>query len=230
MFKSSPSSKPVALGIIIAFLVSGCTGGSAPETTGESVSEQQKAADKASLEWYADFHRLDSPPEVKVVRWVEIEDSQLVYQQCLTDAGFSSEFEDRLLSKEEERLINLAAYTCRAQYPVKVHPKSTEWGEKQIKRQYEWTVVFLIPCLAEQGFTAEDVPSEATFIDTWESDPYYPARYVELPAENMKPSEQNRRMLEIDYTCPQIIPDQVLYDGVSIEAWRSSRKPFHIEE
>lgn len=225
-----PIAKAITVSLTAVLLYSGCGIGSGTETTGESVSEQQKAADEYILKWYADFHRIDNPPEVKVVRWVEIEDSQLVYQQCLTDAGFSSEFEDRLLSKEEERLINLAAYTCRAQYPVKVHPKYKEWGKKEIKRQYDWTVDFLIPCLAEQGFTAEDVPSEATFIDTWESDPYYPARYVELPAESMKPSEYNRRMLEIDYTCPQIIPDQVLYDGVSIEAWKSSRKPFHIEE
>lgn len=37
-------------------------------------------------------------------------------------------------------------------------------------------------------------------------------------------------MIEIEYNCPPLIPDQVLYDGVSIEAWQSSRKPFHIEE
>lgn len=230
MFKLSSAAKFFIASLTAVLLCSGCSNGSGAETSGESVSEQQKAADKASLEWYADFHRLDSPPEVKVVRWVEVEDSQLVYQQCLTDAGFSSEFDDRLLSKEKERLINLAAYTCRAQYPVKVHPKSTEWGEKQITRQYEWTVDFLIPCLAKQGFTAEDVPSEATFIDTWESTPYYPNSYVELPEKGMKPSEAKRRMIEIEYNCPPLIPDQVLYDGVSIEAWQSSRKPFHIEE
>ena len=211
-------------------LCSGCSDSIESSTAEKTTSPQQETADKASLEWYADFYRIENPPEVKVVRWVDDEEYDVVHHQCLADAGFPFEFGDSEISDEEEALYNNAAYTCHAQYPVKVHPKDKEWGKKEIKRQYEWTVDFLIPCLAEQGFTAEDVPSEATFIDTWESDPYYPARYVELPAENMKPSEQNRRMLDIDYTCPQIIPNEILLDGQSIEEWKGSRKPFQLNE
>ena len=93
--------------------------------------------------------------------------------------------------------MNLALYTCVAQYPIEPLFTSTDELAVWIGALYEFYRDTAIPCLEAQGIAAPTLPSETTFATTiGTADEYLP-----LPAD-ISQSEYERAVAEceVDFT------------------------------
>lgn len=215
--------RSVCLGSLVAFLLAGC-GGTSPDqsdardrTSSAQVSKQYLRNISESL---SDSFGIDNPPEVKVVRATLPEELDDTLLACVAEEGFPLT-EDGVIKIPEgqQDAYNMAQYVCRMRYPV-IERYAQPLKTKQIKIQYDWTIQFVIPCLERQGFKTSNAPTEARFIDTWNSDPYYPMAQVSLSEKDAR--SYNQRMSDLEKICPQAAPSSVTWDGQSIKSWINS--------
>jgi hypothetical protein len=213
------SVKFLGTAVLAAVLLAGC-GGSESHHEDDSRPLVSKPYLKNMSRSLGEFYKIDHPPRVKVVRAVLPEEVDDVVQSCVAEQGFALTADGVVnIPQGQDDAYNLAGYTCRMRYPV-IERYAQPLKTKQIGIQYDWTVKFLIPCLERQGHAISDVPTKARFIDTWNSDPFYPLAQVELDQTNA--AEYNQAMSELEKSCPQMAPAAVTWDGLSVAAWMKS--------
>lgn len=174
-------------------------------------------------EAWADYFNVEEPPVVEVVRYVGSEEQQQIVHDCTIEAGFTESPYGGFETPEEQLgAFKRAQYICYMQYPLNqkyVKP----WGLEEKEKQYDWTVNFVIPCLQNLGYTIDDeVPSKAVFVDQYEYEPYFPFSQLEgqVSASN---EDFNTAWADLENSCPQMIPDQILWDGMTQEQWAALR-------
>lgn len=173
--------------------------------------------DESLSSMWAEFYGVSDPPEVEFVRFVASEEFDAVQRRCVIERGFAApdgvNFE---IPEGNEENFGLANYVCAMQYRV---PKRLlgEWGRGQVEAQYRWTVEFVIPCLEEQGFPILPPPTEAAFIDLWDTPKaYFPFAEVELDIEGL---EFNVVWEALEQTCPQQVPLTIAWGEQTIDGW-----------
>ncbi|MEI2777568.1 MAG: hypothetical protein V9G19_16650 [Tetrasphaera sp.] len=201
-----------------------CTGSATPSTTSAtSVADeaQEKAAVLADMKKsLSGLYQLDDPPEVTPVRWVLPEERQDLIDSCLAGEGFEKDSGGAINTAGRMEQYNLANYVCNMKYPP-VPRYSKTWERTQKSAQYAWTRDYIIPCLSAHGYSLQKpLPSEAAFVDSWDTAAYRPfaeldERYEELKLDN---SIWNR----LERECAQTAPSAVLWDGVSVAEWKET--------
>lgn len=172
---------------------------------------------------WADYFDIEEPPEVAVIRYVGSEEQLQYVRECTAEAGFiESPYGGFETPEEQLGAFKKAQYVCYMQYPLNqkyVKP----WGIEEKEKQYEWTTKFLIPCLQNLGYSIDDdVPSKAVFVEQYDTSPYFPFAQLEGQLQ-VKDEEFNAVWSELEGTCPQMIPDQILWDGMTQEQWVALR-------
>lgn len=201
---------------IALLALTGCAGDTKPE---ETAGADTAYLEQLSASW-AEYYGVADPPAVTTIRFIGTEEVDSVHRECLLEAGFERD-DVGLISVPEgqESVFALAEYTCRMQYPVP-EQYTQEWTDEQIGTQFAWTMQFVIPCLEDAGHPITDPPSESVFVESWESDPFYPFAQVRIEAAA---EQYNTEWAALEAQCPQIAPGEVLWEGVKIEEWAARR-------
>lgn len=198
---------PVCL-VGTALVLSGCAGGgheagstSEPEPLLDSQVHEEQLAGIAAM------YGLIDVPEVQVRRIIEPAEWQTVLAACMAEQGFEKDADGSWpgIPVEQKDTFNAALYVCHASYPVPT-VYSQPWSEPQKRAMYQYTVSTLIPCLEEEGFRITDVPTQETFVDTFDTRPWWP--YEQLDISSMSQNEID----ELNTRCPQTPPIELLQD------------------
>lgn len=165
---------------------------------------------------WAEHYGISDPPKVQPIRFIASEEVDTIHKECLINAGYKQNDMNSINVPEgQEKTFALAEYTCRMQYPIS-EKYTQKWGKNEILTQYAWTRDFVIPCLNNADYPVAGLSSESVFVETWESKPFYPFEQVvlDVPAE-----KYNAAWASLEEKCRQIVPDAVLWEGVSIAEW-----------
>lgn len=203
--------------VVAVMLLTGCVG--APALAGStpmpSVEYASLRADSGAQ--LAQVLGLKDPPDVPIVRYVDTDEIADVMDACLTEAGFLGHGDGGYdIPDGQGQVFNLAMYVCRMQYPESPN-YAWPWGKQQVEIQYDWTVEFVIPCLSDHGYTVTDeVPSRATFVDTWATSPYYPFAQISVTENGA-----GLKRAQLERACPQVAPGPVAWGDETIDQWKS---------
>lgn len=113
-------------------------------------------------------------PEVDTIRLISPEEYGEVMVSCLSEAGHTDVtltedgegFETATSSEAEQEALNLAIYTCHAQYPT--DPKySRPFTEEQWQLLYDYVSGELRDCLVDAGHTVSEPPSFDVYVETY---------------------------------------------------------------
>lgn len=219
--RSRRSKVPGVLTAALVLVLVGC-GKSGAQPPEDPFGSEEEYLSLVSDGW-AETLGVEDPPEVEVVRYVGSDEVDTVYRECMSGSGsgYSGDGVGFIVPEGQESQFALAQYTCRMQHPVK-QKYAQDWGKEQVQIQYQWTRDFLIPCLEEYGHPINSaLPSEAKFVETWDSDSYFPFEEVSLSVTG---EEYNLAWAELESQCPQVAPGEVLWDTMSIDTWQDLRR------
>lgn len=174
----------------------------------QQLNSTDAEAYEASIEQMASFYGVDAVEREDVVRWVLLEEQDSTRNACMTDLGYTvSDTGGIDAVAEQHDSVQRDFFRCFSMYPP--HPSYTrQWDRDQVEAQFEWTVEALIPCLEGHGYSITEVPSRATFVQNWFSDPFYPMSQVPLDA-----------IQPLEAVCLQQAPSAVLWEGVPAGDW-----------
>lgn len=199
-------------GAAIAVILSGCTPSSQNENSGKPSSSPavQEFNYDEYLKTLQTASQIKDPPPTKMVRMISANELNTVWSDCMHEQGFdvSITFDGGQappidLPDSQGDAYALANYICYAKYPV---DQSTYiFGDEQIRIVYMYYIDRLVPCLEANGYPVDDVPSEATFRATFQSDPWTPYKAVDAA----KLSDAS--WLSLNRSCPQQPSDDILY-------------------
>lgn len=217
-----------AVTVVATGMIGGCTQASRPSETTDSATVG--AADDAAAKARAltelkrdmlDWLKIPDPPEVTPVRWVRPEELQDLTDACLGTQGFPKQADGTMDTPPEKvAAFHLAQYTCALRYPALPRYAKAP-GTAQKKIQYDWTVNYLIPCLKARGYDLETpVPSEATFVETWDSNPFRP--FAELDQRYSEFGLTNATWDRLERDCAQNAPSAVMWDGMTVAEWAAA--------
>lgn len=211
------SSQKGGILLAAALCLAALTGCTAGDSGAKPANEGSDDYLQARSEQWAAFYGVENPPAIDMVRYVDTVELDATLQECLAAAGYPTESNGGVnVPSGNEDAYALAQYTCAVEYPVPER-YTKEWGDAQVRTQYSWTVEFVIPCLEALNHPVAPPPSESVFVDSWASDPYFPFAQISLavPEEDF-----NQVWAQLEATCPQQAPGEVLWDGVSIDDWK----------
>lgn len=151
---------------------------------------------------YAKTLGLNPPPKVDVVRTITVEEEAAVVEQCMSDAGFKpNEGGGYTAEGAKKQELNVALYTCAAQYPVDESAYETTPASQQ-REIYDYYVKELIPCLKGEGITVPAPPSFEEFQKRMDT----PTEYN--PSLAIDPSMSQDQLLALQEKCPFYAPSQ----------------------
>lgn len=102
--------------------------------------------------------------------------------------------------------FNTALYMCYGYYPIPTI-YSEPWSESQKRAMYIFTVESVVPCLEAEGLIVEKMPTVETFVDTFDTRPWYP--YEQIDTSSMTQSQID----DLNSRCPQTPPLKLLQDS-----------------
>lgn len=198
--------------LCIGIVLSGC-GGALPHN-------QTKSSSSSSLAEYikeykqdaAEFYGLQNPPDVEPVRFVDVDERQELLETCLLEGGAKRNKDGTFSAGDNIEVLNRLYYACDVKFPLRrKYSAPLELPEK--KRQYMWDIEYVLPCVKAHGYTLSDPPSEQKYLDTWDTDRYFPLGEVEQvygPAA----------LADLQEKCLQQAPGAVVWDGLSVADWK----------
>lgn len=164
-----------------------------PSAQGEKPSPEQQAKIDAYLAELAQVYGVSDPSQVVLVRMVPASEWQQVQADCMREAGFPMETS---VPAEQVQAMNLARYICNAQYPVNPDQNLSAVTDEQKETVYDYLAGTLVTCLAGEGYSVSDIPSEQSFIEEWDrSGPWN-------PYDHISPQPYREEFQELDQKCP----------------------------
>ena len=168
--------------------------------------------------YWAEYLKIENPPAVEVIRYVDSDESQQVYRECMGEQGFPTDSEGAIdVPIEQQEHFMLSQFTCYVRYPLKQEYAKPD-GSEQVSIQYDWTTQFVIPCLEEMGQIIPEPPSRTEFIDQWASAPYFPFQHVVVSNAHF-----NEELDALENKCLQSAPGAVRWGELTIEEWVAQR-------
>ena len=193
-------------------LVTAC-GGPQPAAVPHSPSQTLSAEDHtdiaAALAQSATNLGITDPQQVDVVRVVPAADYFSTQVACLHDQGFDGAalsaggngVEIELAGASQLDAYNLATYTCRAKYPKDPAQDESRMTREQKLIAYDYLTTRLVECLTEHGYTIRDIPTQETFLGSWDTGAWNP--YAQL-ASVATPDD-------VLLACPQDTPPELIW-------------------
>lgn len=177
----------------------------APTASGVSTGEDAAAKRARELEAYARFLKLDPVPSVAPVRFVSVEEFNATQVQCMSEAGYELSMSGSYdVNPDQTSALNLALYTCAAQYPL-ADRYEQPYSREQQEIIYHYFVDTLAPCLRSHRVTVPDPPSlEAFLASAGTENEYNP--YVFVP-DTLSATERE----DLSGACPQLPPSDELW-------------------
>lgn len=164
--------------------------------------------------------KIENPPEVDVVRFVDWDEVQQVLDECLAKAGFPNGGPS---PDGQEELQALAEYRCSLEYPIKFQYLQ-DGGDAEAERAYRYVSDYLVPCLTANGHRISGAPSLKTYQEAWRSgQPYTP--YSQVGADSVT---DQTAYTQLSYNCPQTPPGSIVWGEESVQEWidRTGRGDF----
>lgn len=175
-----PQFMAAACGLVLAIAGLVACSSPAPNKTNTAGGGQQP-----NYEQYVDDQRdaLQSMhpdveiPDTELIRYVSLYEWAPAIVDCMLEQGFgASLLSDGGVSYEEppagqEEGLAVAAYVCAVEYPVEL---TEQLNDVQLRKLYNYYVNDLVPCLADEGYDINDIPSFETFRDRYGSSPWSP--------------------------------------------------------
>lgn len=191
----------------VSLIMCGCT---ELETPSPSPNAENLLIDPQAYEEHlagiASMYGLTELPPVDIRRVIEPHEWQSVLNQCMTEQGFRKLPDGTWpgIPIDQKDTFNTALYVCHGSYPVPTI-YNQPWSEEQKRAMYRYTVDTLIPCLkSEEDIVIVDIPSEETFVDSFDSAPWWP--YEQVDYSGMTQSEVD----SLNSRCPQTPPLSLL--------------------
>ena len=212
---------PRLVAAVVALVAIGLGGGcsstvptkASDETTrgaGRTLSAEDRAAIADTLAETAETFGVAEPPQVDLVRVVSAADWATTQVQCVREEGFpdatltsDGEGIELALQGDQQDAYALAMYTCAAKYPRDPAQDESRMTRDQKLIVYEYLTSTLVDCLAEHGYRVGDVPTEETFLASWDTGPWHP--YEVLVAADGPPTE------EVSLACPANTPPELIW-------------------
>lgn len=190
---------PIAA-LAAAATLAGCSAdatASRPEAGARGYSHAQ-ATQHAKSQLEAVYPGIDLP-EVAAVRFISADEFAQTRVDCLSKLGFSAnvmedggvEFDDPPAGQAEA--LAIANYTCALEYPV--DPAEGMMTGSRLRTLYDYYVDVLVPCLENEGYEIDTVPSWTVFNEQYATAPW-------SPYTSVYPSTQEG-WDEINDLCPQ---------------------------
>jgi hypothetical protein len=136
-----------------------------PQASGAEL--EQLVGDEQDLfrHWYMYLVKAPKdPPIVPMKRVVTPSEAEVVYEECMAEAGYLDYGQSgTTVAVEQSEAGQLALYICVAQYPVDPSTFGL-FSEAQLEYLYDYFHESLIPCLESSGYEIVDVPSRADFL------------------------------------------------------------------
>lgn len=142
---------------------------------------------------------------IQVVRNIKPEEWNQVNLECLEAQGFYP-IKDGSYSipEEQKQAWGLAQYSCLAQFPVD-SAYAGPYGESEHRRFYEYWGETTIPCLVENGYPVNELPS----FEVFQANVGTPNEFYPLALDSL-----SERGLEAEATC-RTIPSSDYIRGFS---------------
>ena len=174
------------------------------------MSEADKAAIATDLADYAESNGVKNPPEIAIVRVVDETEWPETYASCLTDLGFPAQVEGDGVAMDipqgQEDAQKIASYTCLAKYPIDPNQDRGNLTDAQKEVVYVYVTQTLVPCLEENGYDIENIPSKTAFIEGYGT-PNAWNPYFQIADQSFITAEGK----EIETLCPANAPAELLF-------------------
>lgn len=183
-----------------------------PASAERTLSPQDKDDIAAALAQAAENTGLTNPPQVDLIRVVPAAEYASTQVACLHDKGFANVsltadgtgVTVELPGGDQVDAYNVATYTCMAQYPRDPAQDESRMTRDQRLIVYTYVSQTLVECLKNKGYTIGAIPSEESFLATWDSGAWNP--YAELGSVDT-PDDVLR-------ACPRDTPPELIWgDG-----------------
>lgn len=147
---------------------------------------------------------LAHPPDVALVRWVDLTDLAPTRVGCLAELGFAATAVDGAgieyakVPPSQADALKAAIYTCEAKYSLHPYyqlPNLTA----ALSKLYDWYVNVSVPCLEAAGYDVSEPPSKDAWLAVASSGGAYWAPYADIPITATGPAER----AELERSCPQ---------------------------
>lgn len=178
-----------------------------------SQSAQTGAVAIVSPEDLADSMDITDPPRVELIREITPGESEEVYSQCLSEAGWTLTRSDEAgdsyfdIPASQQEAFALSRYTCILQYPV-AERFTRELTEEQFGILYDYWTERTVPCFTELGYDVGEVPTLETFL----ADPsWHPAIAIQ---DQISADVRSGRWEDFDHAMYEVCPgppDDLLY-------------------
>jgi len=181
-----------------------------PSTTaaGRTLSAQELADIDAALAQAAENFGLTDPPQVDIVRVVSAADYPSTQVECLHDHGYTSATLTSdgtgvavKSSADQTGAYQQAVYTCMASYPVDPAQDDVGMTREEKLVAYHYLTERLVECLADRGYTTTGMPTEESFLASWDSNRWNP--YEQVPRAAWTD--------ELLRDCPPNTPPEILW-------------------
>lgn len=146
-------------------------------------------------------NRVDDPPPVEIVRFIEEEEFTSVQVDCLAEFGFDAkETPDGgvippRVPDEQIGALNEAAYVCQARYPL--DPRRRQELPLAPAQEYYDHLVESVSCVESLGYPISDSPSKEAWLGQ-----YYNTEDWWNPFMEATPSSE-AAVAELHETCPR---------------------------
>jgi len=160
-------------------------------------------------------YQLVDPPSVALVRWTSYIDWGQTMAQCLQDVGFNivgaggQIIAPDGIGQAQMSAFNLAYYTCDSMYSL--NPRYTQGlTADQLGLWYDYSVQWLVPCLAALGYATTTPPTREAFISEGllQNPDWNPSSQAMLTV-----GDSWQKQLLISQTCPAYPSNEYMYGG-----------------
>lgn len=159
----------------------------------------------------ASILRVDPPPEVDLIRFVDSQEWVNTQISCAEEQGFTIErtpdgegISALTVPPELRDQLNVVQYVCAAQYTLDPRTNVAMNGS-QLKFLHWYYEIPFRACVEEAGYDAPRPPSQTTFIEEYTSTPWNPYQVM------MEQGMPDSAMLELMTQCPQLPSTEQLW-------------------
>jgi hypothetical protein len=189
----------VAVLVLSGVALVACTGSSG-ETEPDWEETHLANVAELAIRFQAEYGR-PAPSDASFTRFIEPSDYGRVLAECVREQGFAADetFDGGVAYGEvpDDQRVALAEaiYRCEVAYPVHPRHLTRPANEGDLRREYDYQVNEVLPCLHAEGYDVEPPPTWEVFRDSDPSARWHPYAHVDPPSE-----EEWQR---INQVCPQ---------------------------
>ena len=176
---------------------------------------EKEAAYRSALERRAQTLGITDPPRVQRRDWsaspLEV-DTRV--SACLNEKGWDTSVgplggvEYQNIPVAQQGAWSLANYECDARHPLDPSIQQ-DWNPDQLRVVYAYWDQYYVPCMKAHGYVVDT--SERPTLEAWAAAFNTPDRISWWPEYHLDRHVSEEQLAELEKTCPQLPPNDVLY-------------------